>query len=184
MTQFVFSNRLVCLLLPVLLMSALAQPAKAIDLETAIWYFERNQWVPAFLDFQILAAEGDPVAATYMGRMFRRGWGVQKNLEEAEKWLRVGADGGVAMAHHRLGWMYARGEIGGTRDNINAVKHWKAAAEGGNPRAQLDLGVVYWRGEGVSQDLVLAYTWLSLASENEDARAAKQNLTILDLQNQ
>ena len=39
-----------------------AGPAAAIDLESAIWYYDRNQWVPAFLDFQILAEEGDSTA--------------------------------------------------------------------------------------------------------------------------
>ena len=135
--------------------------------------------MPAFLDFQILAAEGDSLAATYMGRMFRRGWGVEKNFEEAEKWLRIGAEGGVPMAHHRLGWMYARGEIDNNRDIVNAVKHWKVAAEKGLPSAQIDLGVMYWRGEGVPQDSVLAYTWLYIASQNEEASTAKQNLDTL-----
>ncbi len=165
----------------VLIVGALVGPlhigsARAIDLETAIWYYERNQWVPAFLDFQILAAEGDPVAKTYMGRMFRRGWGVEKNLVEAERWLREGAEGGVPIAHHRRGWMYARGEIGDTRDNVNAVKHWKIAAESGLSLAQMDLGVMYWNGVGVQKDLILAYTWLSLASQDEELLSAKQNL--------
>ena len=179
MKHGVFSSWITCILAPVFVVGVLIGPAKAIDLETAVWYYERNQWVPAFLDFQILAAEGNPAAAAYMGRMFRRGWGVEQNFEEAEKWLRAGADGGISMAHHQLGWMYSRGEIDGKRDNINAVKHWKAAAELGYPNAQLDLGVMYWRGEGVPQDSVLAYTWLFIASQNEETAAAKSNLDSL-----
>jgi TPR repeat protein len=151
--------------------------AAAVDLETALWYFERNDFVPAFLDFQILAAEGDPTAMYYMGRMYRQGYAVEKNLEEAEKWLRGGAEGGVPMAHHRLGWMYARGEIGSERDPETAVKHWKAAAKGGIGKAQSDLGVMYWNGTGIAQDLVRAYSWLYLASEEGGLSAAGQNLT-------
>jgi TPR repeat protein len=158
-----------------------AGSAAAIDLESAIWYYNRNQWVPAFLDFQILAEEGDSTAMAYMGHMYRQGYGVQKNLSEAERWLQAGAEAGVPLASHRLGWMYAKGEIGGARDNINAVKHWKMAAEGGLPKAQSDLGVMYWRGEGVPKDLVVAYTWLTLASMSEEKSAAKDNLeTIKD----
>ena len=156
------------------------RPAQAIDLETALWYFERKQWVPAFLDLQILAVEGDPIAATYMGRMFRQGWGVEKNHQEAEKWLGIGADGGVPMAHHRLGWMYARGEVKGGRNQINAVKHWKMAAEGGVSQAQQDLAVMYWNGAGVPKDLILAYTWLSLAARDGGLESAKQNLNTLE----
>ncbi len=181
MTHGAYSAWLTWILSPILLMGALTGPANAIDLETAVWYYERNQWVPAFFDFQILAAEGDPTAAAYMGRMYRQGWGVQKNLEEAAKWLQTGADGGVPFAHHRLGWMYARGEVGGKRDNVNAVKHWKLAAEKGEPSAQLDLGVMYWRGDGILKDLVLAYTWMSIASGNE-VPAANQNLENLTVE--
>ena len=154
--------------------------AKAIDLETAVWYYERKQWVPAFLDFQILAAEGNTAAAAYMGRMFRQGWGVEKNYQEAEKWLRIGADGGVLWAHHRLGWMYARGEAQGGESAVSAVKHWKIAAEAGHSRAQQDLGVMYWNGEGVAKNLILAYAWISLAARDEGLVTAMQNLSTLE----
>ena len=36
-------------------------------------------------------------------------------------------------------------------------------AEGGNPKAQFNLGVAYGKGEGVPQDYVLAYFRASLA---------------------
>ena len=150
-------------------------PAQAIDFDTAFEYFNQKQWLPAFLDFQILAAEGDARAQAYLGMMYRRGYGVVTDYTEAERWLRAGAEQGNAMANHRLGWMYARGEISGQADHTAAVKHWKVAAEGGNHQAQMDLGVMYWRGEGVPQDLVMAYTWLELASEDPELSAAKSN---------
>ncbi len=152
-----------------------AFPSKAADFDTALAYYKQNQWLPAFLDFQILAAEGDARAQAYIGLMYRRGFGVAADLSEAEKWLRAGAEQGNAMANHRLGWMYASGEITGAPEFTGAVKHWKAAAEGGNHQAQMDLGVMYWRGEGTPQDLVLAYTWLDLAAEDPELSAAKSN---------
>lgn len=151
------------------------QPSRAADFDVALSYFKDNQWLPAFLDFQILAVEGDPRAQVYLGMMYRRGLGIQTDLIEAERWLRAGADQGEPMAHHRLGWMYARGEISGDRDFTNAVRYWKLAAEGGNHQAQMDLGVMYWRGEGIPQDYVMAYTWLELASEDPELSAAKSN---------
>ena len=33
--------------------------------------------------------------------------------------------------------------------------------------AQVDLGVLYWNGQGVQPDVVLAYMWLSLATAHE-----------------
>jgi len=151
------------------------QSSRAADFDVALSYFKDNQWLPAFLDFQILAVEGDARAQAYLGMMYRRGLGIQTDLNEAEKWLRAGADQGEPMAYHRLGWMYARGEISGSQDFTNAVRLWKRAAEGGNHQAQMDLGVMYWRGEGIPQDYVMAYTWLELASEDPELSAAKSN---------
>jgi TPR repeat protein len=154
---------------------AVALPSRAADFQTALAFYNDKQWLPAFLDFQILAVEGDARAQGYLGMMYRRGLGVATDYAEAEKWLRAGAEQGNALANHRLGWMYARGEIAGQADFTTAVTHWKAAAEGGNHQAQMDLGVMYWRGEGIPQDLVMAYSWLELASEDPELSAAKSN---------
>lgn len=142
--------------------------AQTIDLETAIQYYTLNQWMPALASFQALAEAGDPVAQGYLGSMYRDGLGVARDVESAERWLRVGAQNGNPHAHHQLGWMYARAEITENRDFKSAVKHWKAAAEGGNANAQLDLGVMYWRGEGAPKDMIMAYTWLKLAEQDKD----------------
>lgn len=142
-------------------------PAQAIDLETALWHYNNRDWVSAFLDFQILAAEGDVTAMTYMGRMYREGLAVQKNFEEAGKWLTRATEGGNAEAAYILGWMFAKNEIGPERDMTSATKHWKFAAERGYGMAQQDLGIMYWRGEGgVPVDLVRAHAWLSIADRN------------------
>lgn len=141
---------------------------QAMDLETAIRYFELNQWVPALLGFQVLADAGDPVAQAYTGVMYREGYGIEKNSKEAQRWLTLGAENGNAWAQHQLGWMYARAEITDDRDFASAVRYWKAAAEGGRSRAQLDLAVMYWRGEGTPKDLVMAYTWLKLAARDDE----------------
>jgi TPR repeat protein len=155
--------------------SFVAVPARAADFETAYAYFKQNQWLPAFLDFQILAVEGDSRAQAYIGMMYRRGLGISLDYAEAERWLRASAEQGDPTGNHRLGWMYARGEIAGERAFTEAVKYWKAAAEKGHHQAQMDLGVMYWRGEGVPQDYVLAYTWLDLASDDPELTAASSN---------
>ena len=53
--------------------------------------------------------------------MYRKGRGFGKNFIKAEEWLSKAAEGGSASAYHRLGWMYARGEISGSRNNKMAV---------------------------------------------------------------
>jgi TPR repeat protein len=48
------------------------------------------------------------------------------------------------------------------QDYPEAAKWTRKAAEQGYTPAQADLGVLYWNGQGVPQDVVLAYMWLSL----------------------
>ena len=46
------------------------------------------------------------------------------------------------------------------------MKWYHKAAEQGEARAQNDLGVAYWNGEGVVTDKREAYIWYSIAKAN------------------
>lgn len=59
--------------------------------------------------------------------------------------------------------MYAQGH-GVPRDNTEAVKWWRQAAEQGSALAQDNLGLHYAEGVGVPQDFVEAHMWLDLAA--------------------
>ena len=61
-------------------------------------------------------------------------------------------------------------------DDFDAVKK---AAEQGHPEAQNNLGIMYAIGEGVSEDDIQAYAWISLASAQglENAKITKEILT-------
>jgi TPR repeat protein len=56
--------------------------------------------------------------------------------------------------------MYSTGE-GVARDEVQAVKWFRKAAELGNQDAQYFLASQYMRGEGVAQSDVMAYMWCS-----------------------
>ena len=56
-------------------------------------------------------------------------------------------------------------------DFAAAVKWFTLAAEQGDADAQFNLGMVYWDGEGVSQDIKAAMKWFTLAAEQGDADA-------------
>jgi TPR repeat protein len=58
--------------------------------------------------------------------------------------------------------IYRRG-TGVTRDLVEGARWLDRAAELGHPRAALELGEAYWRGEGVKPDLLSAYMWIWLA---------------------
>lgn len=50
------------------------------------------------------------------------------------------------------------------RDDVEAARFYRRAAEQGDTHAQMILGCMYAAGQGVPQDLVLAHLWLSLSA--------------------
>ena len=49
-------------------------------------------------------------------------------------------------------------------DYATALKEWRPLAEQGDALAQYNLGVMYFMGQGVPQDVVQAHLWLNLAA--------------------
>ena len=52
------------------------------------------------------------------------------------------------------------------KDDLEAVRWFRRAAEQGNEVAQGFLGRMYTSGEGVLRDLVLAHMWYNIAGAN------------------
>ncbi len=49
-------------------------------------------------------------------------------------------------------------------DYATALREWHALAERDNTTAQLNLGLMYAKGEGVPQDFVQAHMWFNIAA--------------------
>ena len=73
--------------------------------------------------------------------------------------------------------MYANGE-GVLKDEAEAARWYRLAADQGNAAAQGKLGVMYYTGEGVLKDSVLAHMWWNIAGANglEAARKLRDSL--------
>jgi TPR repeat protein len=52
-----------------------------------------------------------------------------------------------------------------------ALREWQPLAEQGNPEASYQLGILYYRGEGVQQDYAEAARWFEQAAGDGDADA-------------
>jgi hypothetical protein len=93
--------------------------------------------------------------------------------------IRAGADKGDAKAQYELGRAFFSGTLGVAKDEAEAVKWFRKAAEQNVADAQFSLGVCYDSGEGVAKDEVEAYKWWLLAAGqgNDDA---KHNMTIVE----
>ncbi|MEI6557589.1 MAG: hypothetical protein WCO00_04220 [Rhodospirillaceae bacterium] len=58
-------------------------------------------------------------------------------------------------------------------DYATAFSLWRPLADQGDGMAQTNLGILYARGQGVSQDFVRAYMWLSLAASYGNSEGAR-----------
>ena len=72
-----------------------------------------------------------------------------------------------------MGYLHAKGqgvpkELAGYAE---AAKWFLKAAENGVPDAQFQIGVYYARGDGVEQNMVEAYKWLTVAKLYNHKRA-------------
>jgi TPR repeat protein len=84
---------------------------------------------------------------------------------------------GDANAPYKLGDMYMYGE-GVAKDEKEAFKWYRMAAEGGHSETQYMLGLMYQDGKGVVQDYKEAFTWYSLAASQKND-GAKYNRDIV-----
>jgi TPR repeat protein len=92
----------------------------------------------------------------------------QKPIEE----VKAKAEAGDAESQVELGRRYDKGE-GVAKNQVEAVKWYRKAAEQNFAWAQYNLGGCYLRGQGVADDLVEAYKWLLLATRQGDEDAKK-----------
>lgn len=127
-------------------------PAKAIEL------------------YRKAALTGDPLAAWLAGRMYYMGDGVPKDLDAAQKWLKMSAGQNNAYGAYFLARLIA------DRDAAKATALYKTAAEQGLPQAQYHYGKALKEGTGVAKDLLNAYAWLQVAADAGNS-AAGQELT-------
>ncbi len=81
------------------------------------------------------------------------------------------------MAQNQLGQCYSSGKDL-PKDDALAAFWFRKAAEQGDERAQYNLGISYYNGEGVAKDMIEAYAYLNLASASDEF--AKEGLVFLE----
>jgi len=66
-------------------------------------------------------------------------------------------------------------------DYSTALKEWRPLAEQGNADAQLNLGYMYTKGQGVFQDYVKAHMWNNISASNGNDAGGKNRDLIAKL---
>ena len=95
---------------------------------------------------------------------------VSKTLEGVESGRPETAEAGLLVAQANLGFLYASG-LGLAKDEKEAAKWFRKAADHDDPLGQVSLGAVTFLGIGVPKNLVEAYMWTSLATAQGNERA-------------
>ena len=126
--------------------------------------------------YRLAAEGGDGKGQLLLGVNLWHGNGVIQDYEEALFWFRkvvAQKNGAVAVAYHNLGSAYRLGVGGVSKNQSEAVKWYRLAAEQGYPGSQMSLGIYYLLGEGVPKDNVFAYMWANLAAAQGQKGAEK-----------
>ena len=140
----------VCLLLPLLLWHANAQPAAqktSYDHIGEAALLQKSD--VAKLKKQ--ADKGDLHSQVLLGIAYQYGYGTKQDDKNAAKWVSKAARAGEPVAEVILGRFYSAG-IGVTEKKAEALKWFKQAADQGNAEAQFQLARAYQRGMGVPAD--------------------------------
>lgn len=93
---------------------------------------------------------------------------------------RILAEQGSAGGQYNLGWKYRHG-FDASQDDTQAVFWYRKAAEQGYNLAQTNLGVMYYNGQGVPKNSVVAYALFNLAERTADTNYSNRDIVAKEL---
>ena len=127
------------------------------------------------------------------GLQYFHGDGVERDFQEAAKYIQQAAELGNHDAYLNLAFLYDLG-IGIEQDYLQAAIYYQKAAEDGDATAQFNLGILYNFGRGVEKNYETAAHWYKLAAEQgyidaqynlgvlyEEGRGVPQNPVVADM---
>jgi len=137
--------------------------------------YKRADYAAARAAWGPLAFNGDAQAQYYLGHLYAKGEGVDRDPVQALYWFRTAAEQGESYGQFALGYVYENG-LGAPPDPAAAVRWYRDSAIQGNLAAGNNLGLMYEQGRGVARDYVRAYAWYARASADpgfEPGRAVR-----------
>lgn len=161
-------------LLLALMIGSIALPATAQSVREGIEAWQKGDTSGAVAIWRPLAEKGDADAAFNLGQAYRLGKGVPIDLAKAQDWLDRAARQGHVDAQATLGLLLFQ-----NGNRVTAMRWLNAAAEAGEARALLMVGTALYNGDGVAEDHVKAYAYISRAAA-QGLAPAKATLADLD----
>jgi hypothetical protein len=117
------------------------------------------------------AAAGHPEAATALGESYLFGHGMGKDATQAARWLKAGAEGGVARAQLQYGSMLFSGDGGLTADRSAAAAWFMKSSQGGEKHAQYLVAEELRNGGMWPKDPAQARSLMQKAAEQDQPLA-------------
>ena len=166
----------------------------AASIDAAQRAIDSGDYSKALSELESLVKNQDPAALNLQGQMYENGWGVEPDADKARRYYESGArqghldsvnslralknkaykiefdrvipqaQAGDGDAQNRIGEMYEFGQ-GVARDNDEALKWFRSAAEQNVVAAWHNLGRSYNFGTGVDQNYEMAEQWYRKAAE-------------------
>ena len=152
----------------------LTTPAEAQSVKAGIEAWQKADYPAAVAIWRPLAQKGDADAEFNLGQAYRLGRGVPIDFGMARLWFEKAASAGHVDAETTLGLLLFQ-----NGDQAQGLKWLRRAAEQGEPRAELVYGTALYNGDGVTQDHLLGYAFVSRAAA-QGLAPAKETLAQLD----
>jgi hypothetical protein len=152
----------------------MSAPLSAQSVKAGIEAWQRADYASAVSIWRPLAQGGDADAQFNLGQAYRLGRGVPIDLGAARMWFEKAATTGHLDAETTLGLLLFQ-----NGDQEAGLKWLKQAAQQGEPRALLVYGTALYNGDGVTQDRLLGYAYVSRAAA-QGLGPAKDTLDQLD----
>lgn len=138
--------------------AGLGEPTAMFTL--GVKHSQRNEVARAAELYRAAAEAGSPAAMNNLGSLYLNGKGVEKDLDEAERWFLRSVELGNRNAAHNLGVLHHSAER-----YDKAVVWWRRAAEAGHPAAMNNYGMMLFDGTGVVRDRDEGEKWLAKAAK-------------------
>jgi ankyrin repeat protein len=110
-----------------------------------------------YLELETAAKNGNGKSQHMLSDLYRNGYCVPQDDARALQWARKAADGGYAPAYFDVGYFLVQGI--GTEKNPAAAVCWLEKASATRIEAHYQLAMIYWNGEGVTQNYQKAHEY-------------------------
>jgi len=155
-------------------LASLAAPLSAQSVKAGIDAWQKADYAAAVAIWRPLAEQGDADAQFNLGQAYRLGRGVPIDLGAAQLCFERAAARGHLDAQTTLGLLLFQ-----NGNHTGAVRWLKAASDKDEPRAMLVYGTALFNGDGVPQDPVQGYAYITRAAAR-GLPAAKDTLDQLN----